>query len=128
MDAEETFYRLSVGDYNGNASDSLAAHNGKLFSTFDKINDEVDPCCSCALTFEGGWWFYACFESHLNGPYMKNPTDNGYFRGIIWEHWKGDYSLKACEMKIRPKHSQMIPTTRNIPANEDDSDYSYPDP
>jgi len=118
VNSEEDFYRLSIGEYNGNASDSFAVHNQKLFSTYDRINDEVDPCCSCALTFEGGWWFYACFEAHLNGPYQLKPMDNGYFKGIIWEHWKGDYSLKESQMKIRPRNFKK----KSWKNNEDDKD------
>ena len=47
----------------------------------------------------------SCFESNLNGEYFVNPTDNEYFRGIIWELWKGDYSLRAARMMVRPKDS-----------------------
>lgn len=43
----------------------------------------------------------SCFESNLNGEYHTDPTDNDYYRGIIWELWKGDYSLKAARMMIR---------------------------
>ena len=25
------------------------------------------------------------------------------FSGIFWEHWLGDYSLKASKMMVRPK-------------------------
>jgi hypothetical protein len=47
--------------------------------------------------------FRSCFEANLNGEYHTNPTDNDYFRGIIWELWRGDYSLRRTEMKIRPQ-------------------------
>lgn len=99
---EKQQFLLSVGEYQGNATDSLSLHDGKMFSTEDRDNDEVSACCNCADTFKGGWWYYRCFEANLNGPYQTNPTDNGYFLGIIWERWKGDYSLKSSEMKIRP--------------------------
>lgn len=46
--------------------------------------------------------FFRCFEANLNGPYHTDPTENGYFLGIIWERWRGDYSLMSSEMKIRP--------------------------
>ena len=46
---------------------------------------------------------FSCFESNLNGEYFTDPDDNGYYRGIIWELWLGDYSLKAVKMMIRPK-------------------------
>uniref|UniRef100_T1J0N5 Fibrinogen C-terminal domain-containing protein n=1 Tax=Strigamia maritima TaxID=126957 RepID=T1J0N5_STRMM len=100
---EDEKYILHIGNYSGNASDSFGGHNGKLFSTFDAINDESPSCCPCARTYDGGWWFYNCFEAHLNGPYLANPVANDYFRGIIWEHWRGDYSLYSSEMKIRPR-------------------------
>ncbi|KFM58264.1 Techylectin-5B, partial [Stegodyphus mimosarum] len=102
VEDESNQYRLSVGEYQGNATDSLSLHDGKLFSTYDRDNDEVAACCNCADTFKGGWWYYRCFEANLNGPYHTNPTENGYFLGIIWERWQGDYSLKSSEMKIRP--------------------------
>lgn len=99
---ESDQYRLNVGEYSGNATDSLSVHDGKMFSTIDRDNDEVASCCNCATTFKGGWWYYKCFEANLNGPYHSDPTDNGYFQGIIWERWRGDYSLRYAEMKIRP--------------------------
>ena len=30
------------------------------------------------------------------------PKDNGYYRGIIWELWLGDYSLREARMLVRP--------------------------
>ena len=36
---------------------------------------------------------FSCFEANLNGEYFIDPKDNGYYRGIIWELWLGDYSL-----------------------------------
>ena len=44
----------------------------------------------------------SCFEANLNGEYFSDPEDNGYYRGIIWELWLGDYSLKETRMMIRP--------------------------
>ena len=29
--------------------------------------------------------------------------DNGYYRGIIWELWLGDYSLKETKIMTRPE-------------------------
>ncbi|XP_054709304.1 uncharacterized protein LOC129219009 [Uloborus diversus] len=102
VEDESQQFRLSVGEYRGNATDSLSLHDAKMFSTYDRDNDEVASCCNCADTFKGGWWYYRCFEANLNGPYHTDPTENGYFLGIIWERWRGDYSLKSSEMKIRP--------------------------
>ncbi|KAF4532709.1 hypothetical protein B566_EDAN004696 [Ephemera danica] len=97
-----TQYKLRVGGYSGNASDSLSAHDKVAFSTVDQDNDEAPACCPCAPTYGGGWWFYSCFEANLNGEYHEAGEDNTYFRGIIWEHWRGDYSLATAQMKIRP--------------------------
>ena len=46
----------------------------------------------------------SCFESNLNGEYFPSPEDNGYYRGIIWELWLGDYSLKSAKMMVRPSN------------------------
>ena len=43
----------------------------------------------------------SCFESNLNGEYHSDPLDNDYYRGIIWELWRGDYSLKSARMMVR---------------------------
>ncbi|KAJ8972732.1 hypothetical protein NQ314_000053 [Rhamnusium bicolor] len=90
VSSENSNYQLTIGGYTGNASDSFSSHNGSLFSTYDKINDEAP---------EG----YACFESNLNGVYSKKPNGNNYFRGIIWEHWLGNYSLKKSVMMVKLK-------------------------
>ncbi|XP_063603689.1 uncharacterized protein LOC134779444 isoform X2 [Penaeus indicus] len=112
---ESDNYRLSVFDYRGNASDSFSAHNGYLFSTVDRDNDEAPDCCPCAPAYGGGWWFYSCFESNLNGDYFTSPKDNDYYRGIIWELWLGDYSLKATEIKIRPASFSGGVATPDLP-------------
>ena len=94
-----TEYTLTVGGYSGTAGDSLAWHNGMKFTTRDNDNDP--PSGNCALDWYGAWWFYACFHSHLNGPYHHNPVLSSA-NGIIWRHWKGPlYSLKFTEMKTR---------------------------
>ena len=58
IENESSNYRLWVGGYSGNATDSLSAHNGYPFSTVDRNNDEAPKCCPCAPAYGGGWWFY----------------------------------------------------------------------
>jgi hypothetical protein len=58
-------------------------------------------------------WNYSCsscFEANLNGEYYTTREPREPFRGLIWEHWLGDVSLKKTEMKIR---SSDITTTQD---------------
>ena len=52
---------------------------------------------------------FSCFEANLNGEYFPIDADNGYYRGIIWELWLGDNSLKAASMMIRTSHTGPTP-------------------
>ncbi|KRT80825.1 hypothetical protein AMK59_6155 [Oryctes borbonicus] len=100
--SERENYKLFLGAYTGDASDSLSSHSNSSFSTYDRKNDAAPSCCPCSLSYGGGWWFNSCFEANLNGVYYRNPSTNEYFRGIIWEHWLGNYSLKKTVMMIKP--------------------------
>ena len=51
---------------------------------------------------------FSCFEANLNGEYFEDPTENGYYRGIIWELWLGDYSLKETKIMIRPSQTDRL--------------------
>ena len=41
-----------------------------MFSTWDKENDK-DPTKNCAIALRSGWWYNACSNAHLNGPYWS---------------------------------------------------------
>lgn len=58
--SESDDYELQVlGEYDGDAGDSLSYHAGYKFSTFDNDNDGcVD--CNCAQSHRGGWWYNWC--------------------------------------------------------------------
>ena len=85
----------------GTAGDSLTVHHNMPFSTKDQDNDQ-DPGRSCAIAFEGAWWYNSCHESNLNGRYL-NGSHSSYANGVNWYHWKGyHYSAKRAEMKIKP--------------------------
>lgn len=126
VESEESNYRLWVGGYGGNATDSFSVHTGYAFSTVDRNNDEAPECCPCAPAYGGGWWFYSCFESNLNGEYHSNPVDNGHYKGLVWELWKGDYSLKSSKMMIRPKQSlsEGEPRLHTLVDNETAAQYT----
>ena len=55
----------------------------------------------------------SCFESNLNGEYFLVGEDNGYYRGIVWELWLGDYSLKSAVMMVRPR--DLPPPAPSLP-------------
>ena len=100
VSSEQDGYRLTVGNYSGDAGDSLKRHNGLQFSTKDRDNDKKADA-SCATLHKGAWWYKDCFDSNLNGQALvgKNPRKGG----MGWHFWKNwDYSFKSSEMKIRP--------------------------
>ena len=75
-------------------------HNGQKFTTKDNDNDNRGNI-NCAEFLEGGWWFDACHQSNLNGPY-SHTSSVSIGLGILWSDWKGwTYSLKFTEMKLR---------------------------
>ncbi|XP_061176270.1 ficolin-2-like [Saccostrea echinata] len=93
-------YPLTVSGYTGTASDSFTYHNGNKFSTKDQDNDRDSR--HCAVQFHGGWWYYDCHRSNLNGQYAlyalfdwKYPT---------WKHWKYNEALKKTQMMIRHRN------------------------
>ena len=97
---EAAKYNISFGQYSGNATDSLYSHNGMKFLTKDQDNDVYGG--SCALRYQGGWWYDACHVSNLNGKYLKG-SHSSYANGVNWSSWKGyNYSLKFTEIKMRP--------------------------
>ncbi|XP_038640837.1 angiopoietin-related protein 6 [Scyliorhinus canicula] len=102
VEAERDYYRLRLGHYHGNAGDSLSWHNGKQFTTLDRDRDLYSG--NCAHYQKGGWWYYTCAHSNLNGVWYKG----GHYRskyqdGVYWAEFRGGaYSLKTVVMMIRP--------------------------
>ncbi|KAL7876384.1 hypothetical protein AOLI_G00113470 [Acnodon oligacanthus] len=90
-------FKLTVGNYRGNAGDAMTYHQGRLFSTMDSDNDIA--LGNCALTHRGAWWYKNCHLANLNGKF----GDNRHSMGLNWEPWKGHLtSLDFTEIKIRP--------------------------
>ncbi|XP_060561066.1 protein scabrous-like [Ruditapes philippinarum] len=70
VDDEDSNFRLHVNGFSGNCGDSLRYHDGNMFSTKDRDNDEsADE--NCAHIFEGAWWYKYCHKSNLNGLYLS---------------------------------------------------------
>uniref|UniRef100_A0A8D8CEE6 Ficolin-1 n=1 Tax=Culex pipiens TaxID=7175 RepID=A0A8D8CEE6_CULPI len=77
-------YRLSpLGEFSGAIGEMLNVSRDEAFSTYDKDNDQWTRG-NCAQKYGGGWWFYECRYTSLNGPYKK---DNNTGRGIYWDGW-----------------------------------------
>ncbi|XP_011189971.2 ficolin-1 [Zeugodacus cucurbitae] len=94
----EDYILKKLSDYSGNAGDSLSRHLGIKFSTYDRDND-IDDERNCALDFKGGWWFYGCYASHLNGLYGDDRA------GVNWRTIEENECLSFSQMMIRPTQS-----------------------
>jgi ficolin len=70
-------YRLSIGEYSGNAGDSLYDLDQMKFTTKDRDNDKRSKE-NCADVTKGGFWYNACTHAPLNGIYKDN-TNGGFF-------------------------------------------------
>ena len=99
---EDDNYRLTIGQYTGDAGDSLTVHNNLQFSTPDRDNDR-HKYDSCAVRYGVGFWFRNCFRANLNHPYQPSSAAASRTYVIIWYHWREswDYSLHRTEMKFR---------------------------
>ncbi|XP_032979247.1 tenascin isoform X5 [Rhinolophus ferrumequinum] len=99
----KTRYKLKVEGYSGTAGDSMAYHNGRSFSTFDKDTDSA--ITNCALSYKGAFWYKNCHRVNLMGRY----GDNNHSQGVNWFHWKGhEYSIQFAEMKVRPSNFRNL--------------------
>ncbi|XP_037545028.1 angiopoietin-related protein 6 [Nematolebias whitei] len=102
LEPESDWYRLRLGQYQGNAGDSLSWHNNKAFTTLDRDKDSYMG--NCAHYQKGGWWYHMCAHSNLNGVWYRG----GHYRsryqdGVYWaEFHGGSYSLKKVSMMIKP--------------------------
>ncbi|XP_010899503.2 angiopoietin-related protein 6 isoform X2 [Esox lucius] len=102
LEPENDWYRLRLGEYQGNAGDSMSWHNNKAFTTLDKDKDAYSG--NCAHFQKGGWWYHMCAHSNLNGVWYRG----GHYRsryqdGVYWaEFHGGSYSLKKVIMMIKP--------------------------
>ncbi|XP_005099182.1 fibroleukin [Aplysia californica] len=94
LSGETENYKLQLSGFSGNASDSMAYHNHKVFSTKDRDNDSWGG--SCANAYHGAWWYDKCHIVNLNGQWGN--TGN---KGLKWNGVTSG-SVSFSEMKIRP--------------------------
>ncbi|XP_052870886.1 ryncolin-1-like [Anopheles cruzii] len=104
---ESELYALNnITGYSGTAGDSLISVAGMKFSTLDSDNDTWEG--SCAVTYNGAWWYSACHRSNLNGRYLWGETKE-YATGMVWYSLRGYYySLKSSKMMIRPVAQRKV--------------------
>ncbi|XP_055864894.1 uncharacterized protein LOC106062803 [Biomphalaria glabrata] len=92
-------YKLQIGNYSGNAGDSLRRQNNMFFSTLDREND-IDNIDHCAQRYLGAWWYKDCHVSNLNGQW----GNTSFGKGMNWYGLTQWYdSVTFSEMKIRER-------------------------
>uniref|UniRef100_A0A182MYA3 Fibrinogen C-terminal domain-containing protein n=1 Tax=Anopheles dirus TaxID=7168 RepID=A0A182MYA3_9DIPT len=98
LGSESEDYQIkSLGTHAGVVGDSLSSQLMRKFATEDRDSPE-----KCAKTFQGGFWYTNCYQSNLNGVYLKGGKQTSN-KGIHWYFFRGyRYSLKATKMMIRP--------------------------
>ncbi|XP_074869811.1 fibrinogen-like protein 1-like protein [Carettochelys insculpta] len=70
LEDESRGYRLRLGSYNGTAGDAMASNNANAvhdnmkFSAKDQDQDTTSG--NCASSYNGGWWYSACYSALLN--------------------------------------------------------------
>ncbi|CAM4795466.1 unnamed protein product [Rotaria magnacalcarata] len=113
VDNENENYKLLISQFRSNistAGDSLSpswdSANGIPFSTYDRDLDNLFYD-NCALTYHGAWWFTNCFQSHLNGAYIRSPLalQNTARNGLHWSTYDLYHSMKATTIRIRRQNT-----------------------
>ena len=100
ISAESDGYRLKVGEYSGDGTDSLIYHNGMRFTTFDRDHD-ADSFKNCAVYSVGAWWYKGCHWSNLNGLFPPLPYIHWNSHYMSWFQLSEQYGgIFYSEMKL----------------------------
>ncbi|KAK4319026.1 hypothetical protein Pmani_010005 [Petrolisthes manimaculis] len=111
----EKYSLKMLGEFMGDAGDSLRYHVGRGFSTPDVDNDAW-PDKSCARDHQGAWWYRACETSNLNGRYLHGPLPIEHqYTGLYWYNFRGpQYSLWRSRMMVRRGGTVSKPVFKNF--------------
>ena len=89
---EAANYTLQVAGYSGNAGDdALSYHNGMMFTTYDRDNDQW--IYNCAVRHGGGFWYKVCARCAVNSALSR-----GYF---FWYVLPGGSHLQSSRMWLQ---------------------------
>lgn len=95
---EDEGYRLApLGNFSGTIFNRLNYSRDEQFSAYDRDVDQLEDG-NCAQIYGGGWWFYRCGWTTLNGSFKR---DSKTGRGIYWEDWTN--AATYSRMMIRRK-------------------------
>ncbi|XP_027631139.1 angiopoietin-related protein 5 [Tupaia chinensis] len=117
VDKEDHFYRLSLGQYSGNAGDAFRGsgdtdtQEGRAFSTLDRDHDSCEPCedgtgvfTSCSRDRSGvGWWYSNCGQADLNKPW---PGREGDPPSLHWATVSSEQALRSIMLRVRTAQRQ----------------------
>ncbi|KAM9314867.1 microfibril-associated glycoprotein 4-like [Pholidichthys leucotaenia] len=97
---EHSGYELHLGSFTGGpAGDSLAHHNSRKFTTYDKDQDVWEK--NCAQHFLGGFWYGNCHDTNPTAMYAPHGAIAHANVLVTWDTWKNPYPMKTIVMKIR---------------------------
>ncbi|VDI76489.1 Hypothetical predicted protein [Mytilus galloprovincialis] len=97
---EASNYKVTFSGYTCTAGNAFAESYGMEFTSRETERDNDLHYYHCGKGRKGPWWFKACGESSLNGPYTTSNIPDA--KVIHWATWRGHHALKATEMKIKP--------------------------
>ena len=97
---EADSYRLSIGGFSSDAGDAMMQQgNGQMFSNRDQDNDSY-VSGSCAVSYDGAWWYNYCLSSSLNGP--NHPMSTAFVaKSMWWNTIQHNRPLKATTTMIK---------------------------
>jgi len=98
-------YVLTVGGFNDALStlgDSMAYHNGMMFSAKDRDQDARSGNCVEDMN-GGGWWYKSCYHAHPTGQHSSvKKGGNNYIRYDRSDRGHSGYSWSEAEFLLVP--------------------------